>query len=359
MSDNQDKSDKQFDPTPRRIEKAREEGNVFKSQDMTAIAMLMTGSAVLALGTPLAFRALQKLFAFVFTSATYDLRIGTATPLLRDVALRTFLILLPFLIVLAVASIAINVSQSGFNLTFKTLKPKPERISPLKGLKRMFGAQGLFNVAKSLLKIIIVGPVAYLTIRNAMPEILMLPALSLPDVLTTAGRLILTLLVRLIGILLFLSMLDFAFEKWRYKRDLKMSAKEVKDEQKESEGDPMMRVRRRQHAREMALRPRLDHAVMKADVVITNPTHYAIALLYDPDVSGAPKVLAKGIRKRALRIKELAHDLEIPTVEDRPLARALYDNVPEDQEIPEDLYPAVAAVLAEVYKKSGKYGYGG
>lgn len=358
MSDNQDKADKQFDPTPRRIEKAREEGNVFKSQDMTAITMLMTGSTVLAIGTPFAFQALQKLFTFVFSSVTYDLRIGTTTPFLREVALRAFLVLIPFLLVMAVAGVAVNVSQSGWNLTFKALKPKGQRISPMKGLKRMFGAQGLFNVAKSLLKIVIVGPVAFISIRNALPEILMLPALTLSEVLTTATRLIVSLLAKLIGILLFLSMLDFAFEKWRYKRDLKMSAKEIKDEQKESEGDPMMRVRRRQRAREMAQRPRLDHAVMKADVVITNPTHYAVALEYDPNPSGAPKVLVKGIRKRALRIKDLARQHGIETVEDRPLARALYDTVPEDQEIPEDLYPAVAAILAEVYRKSGKHGYG-
>lgn len=359
MSESQDKSDKQFDPTPRRIEKAREEGNVFKSQDMTAITMLMTGSLVLAIGTPFAFRALQALFTLMFSSVTYDLQVGTATPMLRDIALRAMVILLPFLLVLGIAAVAVNVSQSGWNLTFKSLKPKPERISPLKGLKRMFGAQGLFNVGKSLMKIVIVGPLAFVTIRNAMPEILMLPSHSLSDVLSTATRLILILLAQLIGVLLFLSMLDFAFEKWRYKRDLKMSAKEIKDEQKESEGDPMMRVRRRQRAREMAQRPRLDHAVLKADVVITNPTHYAVALQYDPAGGGAPRVLVKGIRKRALRIKELAKELAVPTVEDRPLARALYSTVPEDQEIPEDLYPAVAAILAEVYRRSGKHGFGG
>ncbi|MFW5955500.1 MAG: flagellar biosynthesis protein FlhB [Rhodothermales bacterium] len=357
MSDTQDKADKQFDPTPRRLEKAREEGNVFKSQDMTAITMLMTGSLILLVGTPFAFKAMQALFAGIFSASSYELQIGTATPMLREVAIRSSLILLPFMIGMLVAGVGVNVAQSGWNVTSKALKPKPERISPLKGLKKMFGAQGLFNVGKSLLKILIVGPVAYLTIRNAMPEVLMLPARSLPDVFATSTKLILILLGRLIGILVFLSILDFAFEKWRYKRDLKMSHKEIRDEQKESEGDPMMRVRRRQRAREMANRPRLDHAVLKADVVVTNPTHYAVALQYDPGDNAAPKVLVKGIRKRALRIKELALEHNIPTVEDRPLARALYNTVKEDEEIPEDLYPAVAAILAEIYRNSGKHGF--
>jgi flagellar biosynthesis protein FlhB len=356
MSEQPDKQDKQFDPTPRRIEKAREEGNVFRSQDMTAITMVFVGSSVLALGMPFAFSALQHLFAHIFSTVMMPLRADTATPILRDVGMRASLIMLPYLLMLLVTGVAVNLAQTGINLTFKPLKPKPDRISPLKGLKRIFSAQGLFNVFKSMMKIAVVGPLAYITIRNAMPEILELPARALPDVLSTAMRLILILLAQLIVVLLFLSVLDFAFEKWRYKRDLKMSAKEIKDEQKESEGDPHMRNRRRQRAREMSQRPRLDHAVLKADVVVTNPTHYAVALKYDAEAGGAPRVLVKGIRKRALRIKELAAELGVPTVEDRPLARALYASVAEEQEIPEDLYPAVAAILAEIYRKNGRFG---
>jgi flagellar biosynthesis protein FlhB len=359
MSEQPDKQDKQFDPTPRRIEKAREEGNVFRSQDMTAILMLFIGASVLTIGTPFGFIALQKIFAHTFTTVTVPLRADTATPIIRDVGMRASLIMLPYLLMLLVTGVAVNVMQTGWNLTFKPLKPKPDRISPLKGLKKIFSAQGLFNVFKSITKIAIVGPLAYITIRNAMPEILELPARALPDVFATATKLIVILLAKLIVVLLLLSVGDFAFEKWRYKRDLKMSAKEIKDEHKESEGDPHMRMRRRQSAREMARRPRLDHAILKADVVITNPTHYAVALHYDMESGGAPMVLAKGIRKRALRIKELAAEHGVPMVEDRPLARALYATVEEEQEISEDLYPAVAAILAEIYRKNGRFGSAG
>jgi flagellar biosynthesis protein FlhB len=358
VSEQPDKQDKQFDPTPRRIEKAREEGNVFKSQDMTAIMMLLVGASALAIGTPFAFLALQEIFAHTFATVTVPLRADTAAPLLREVGMRATLIMIPYLMLLLVTGVAVNVVQTGWNVTLKPLKPKPDRISPLKGLKKIFSAQGLFNVFKSITKIAIVGPLAYITIRNALPEVLELPARALPDVLATATTLILTLLAKLIVVLLVLSMADFAFEKWRYKRDLKMSAKELKDEAKESDGDPHIRGKRRQLAREMSRRPRLDHAVLKADVVVTNPTHYAVALQYDLEGGGAPRVLAKGIRKRALRIKEIAAEHGVPMVEDRPLARALYASVEEEQEIPEDLYPAVAAILAEIYRKNGRFGSG-
>src|SRR5690625_5423117 len=174
MSDQQDKADKQFDPTPRRIEKAREEGNVFKSQDMTAITMLMTGSVVLIFGAALAVKALHCLFTYLFTSVSFNLRIDTATPILREVALRASLILLAYLGLLFVAGIAVNVAQSGWNVTLKPLQPKPDRISPLKGLKKIFSAHGMFNFLMSVLNIAIVGPIAYITIKYTIPSYMIL-----------------------------------------------------------------------------------------------------------------------------------------------------------------------------------------
>lgn len=159
------------------------------------------------------------------------------------------------------------------------------------------------------------------------------------------------LVLKLLLALTVLSVPDFAFEKWKYTKDLKMTDQEVKEERKQQEGDPMVKGQRLKRARELALRPRLDHAVLKADVVVTNPTHYAIALHYRPEEMMAPRVLAKGLRKRALRIKALAQEHGVPTVEDRPLARALYDGVAEGGEIPEELYPAVATILAEIYRQ--------
>lgn len=352
MSQQEDKQSKTFDPTPQRIKKAREEGNVFKSQETTSVGMLVVGVSALTIGMPFGFAALKNLTTFLFLNATSSQLTESSLPIIiRDVGIRSGLILLPFLAALFVAALAVNLAQTGFNLTGKPLIPKGERISPLKGLKRIFSAQGFFNFGKSLVKIAIVGPIAYITVRDHMPDILKLHLLTLEDIITTGTSWIVMLLFKMIGMLVLLSAADFAFEKWRYKRDLKMSKQELKDEAKEQEGDPHMKGKRKEKAREIARRERLDHAVMKSDVVVTNPTHYAVALRYDPEESDAPRVTVKGIRKRALRIKELARQFEVPTVEDRPLARALYASVEERMEIPEDLYPAVAALLAEIYRQ--------
>jgi len=352
MAEGPDKQSKTFDPTPQRIKKAREEGNVFRSQETTAVGMLVVGVSVLAVGTPMGFAALKELMSMLFVDATSSQLTSSSIPaIVRSVGSRSALIIMPFLSILFLAAIAINVSQSGFNLTAKPLMPKGERVSPLKGLKRIFSAQGFFNFGKSVIKIVIVGPIAYWTIRDHMPEIMVLHTQTLTDIIQTGTTWIVVLLFKLIGMLALLSAADFAFEKWRYKRDLKMSKQEIKDEMKDQDGDPHMKGKRREKAREYARRERLDHAVMKSDVVVTNPTHYAVALRYDPDDSDAPRVTVKGVRKRALRIKELAAEFEIPMVEDRPLARALYATVDERTEIPEELYPAVAALLAEIYRE--------
>ena len=348
----EDKQSKTFDPTPQRIKKAREEGNVFRSQETTAVGMLAVAVSVLTIGTPYAFEALKNITTQIFLDATNPNFIASNIPLiLADIGSQTGLILAPFLGSLFVAAIALGLMQSGINLTTKPLMPKGERISLLKGAKRIFSAQGFFTLGKALVKIAIVGPIAYITIRDHMPDILVMHTLTLPDILSMSTSWIVILLFKLIGLLLLICGADVAFEKWRYKRDLKMSKQELKEEAKDQEGDPHVKGKRKELARKNARRARLDHAVIKSDVVITNPTHYAIALRYDPEQSSAPVVMAKGIRMRALRIKELAREYRIPTVEDRPLARALYATVEENAEIPEELYPAVAAILAEIYRE--------
>ena len=440
MSDAPDKHEKIHDPTPKRIRKAREEGNVFRSKEIVSVGMLLIGLSVMMGGTPFAFQALQGMAVSLFQGATaaeltvlsvpaifakiwmqllviavpfsvvlivaalglnimqsgwnvsfkalepkgnrispvqglkrmfsakglFDFAkslvkilivgpiayttISGKLPQMR-IWMQLLVIAVPFSVVLIVAALGLNIMQSGWNVSFKALEPKGNRISPVQGLKRMFSAKGLFDFAKSLVKILIVGPIAYTTISGKLPQILMLHRLPLEGILSTAGMWIMILLAQLVLVLLLLSGIDFAFEKYKYKKDLMMTTKEIKDEAKESEGDPQLKGKRRQMARSLAQRPRLVDAVLQADVVVTNPTHYAIALSYNPDESVAPRVLVKGIRKRALRIKRLATEGDIPTIEDRPLARALYDAVPEEHEIPEELYPAVAAILAEVYRR--------
>lgn len=350
----EDKTDKTFDPTPGRIRKAREEGNLFKSQDVTSIALLMTGVTMIVTFMPAAFDALKTMASRTFlASATTPVNLTAMPGILQDIGVQTAMILAPFVGSILVTSVAIQLAQSGWNVTTKPLEPKPDKVSPLKGFKRIFSSKGAFNTAKAIVKIAIVGPVAYSEISGRMPEILMLPSLAMTEIVGLAGHWMTIMVYKLILVLLLLAVVDAAFEKWKYHEDLKMSQQEIKDESRDSDGDPHVKSRRKQLAMEMKRRPRLDHAILKADVVITNPTHFAIMLRYDPEEATAPFVLAKGIRKRALRIKSLAHEFEVPMVEDRPLARALYHTVEEMAEIPADLYPAVATILAEIYRQKG------
>ena len=352
MSDAPDKQEKIFDPSPQRIKKAREDGNLFRSKELLSAGSLLSGMTVLFVGGPYGFEQFKLLTSRIYLSAVDTvLTVQSVPSLFADIGFQVLLIMMPFFLVLMITGVGLNVAQTGWNLTLKPLAPKGNRISPLQGLKRIFSARGLFEVFKSLAKVAVVGPLVYATIKDHMDEIMVLHMLSLEDIIGSATWWIAVLVGKMLMALLLLAGVDFAFEKWRYKEDLKMTQREVKDETKSQEGDPHMKSKRQQIAREIRRRPRLDHAVLKADVVITNPTHYALALRYDPSESPAPRVLVKGIRKRALRIKALALENDIPTVEDRPLARALYDSVPEGQEIPEDLYIAIAAILAEIFKQ--------
>lgn len=352
MSDKPERQEKVFDPSPQRLKKARDEGNVSKSKELGSVGVLLAGGTVLVLGAPLAFGSLQALMADLFLGAvTTPLLIDSMPHLFATVGLPVLGLLLPFFLVVMTAGTAASVAQTGFILTAKPLAPKFSRVNPLEGIKRLFSAKGAFDAGKALSKVALVGPVAYVILRDRLPELLSLYALPLNAIVQQAGSWFVDLALPVLGGLLLLAAVDYAWERHRWFTDLKMTQKEVKDEAKDQEGDPHIRARRRQKARELALKPRLDHSVMKADVVITNPTHYAIALKYDQASSAAPVVLVKGIRKRALRIKSLAAILGVPTVEDRPLARALYATVQEGQPIDESLYPAVAAVLAEVYRQ--------
>ncbi len=350
MSDAPDRSDKQYDPTPRRLQKAREDGNVYRSRELASAGLLATATAVIGMGAPAALGTLREMTARTFLEAPTAVLTPTSVPVLLAGLGRDALVVVgPLFAALMVVALGANVAQSGWTFSTKPLAPKGSRISPAEGAKRLFSTKGLFELGKALSKVVIVGPLVYLTLKAWMPDILLLHTVPLDVAFGSLGGWTLGLLAQMLLALLLLSGADYAFGKWKHTQDLKMTHQEMKDEGKESEGDPQMKGKRRQIARERAQRPRLDHAVLQADVVVTNPTHYAVALRYDAG-GHAPKVLVKGMRKRALRIKELARDLGVPTVENVPLARALHATVDEGAFIDEALFQAVAAVLAEVYR---------
>jgi len=351
MSETQEK---EYDPTPRRLEKAREEGNVLRAKEPVSVGLLLTAMAALSIGGASAFTALQDLASRLFLrSARMPLNGQSVQRLVAEIGVQLAEIMAPLFIALVVVSVGLNLVQSGWNVSFTPIQPQLSRVNPLQGLKQIFSSKGAFGFAKTLLKIGVVGPIAYFAMEPLIPKMVRAYTLSLPALLDHAADWFFALMWKILAGLVVIAALDFAYERWKYYEDLKMSKKEMEDEQKETEGDPEFEEKRREKAKELAQQPRMDHAVMKSDAVVTNPTHYAIALRYDPEEAPAPRVLLKGVRKRALRIKELAAEFDVPTFENRSLAHALYENVPEEEEIPEDLYPAVAAILAEVYEERG------
>lgn len=340
------------DPTSRKLSQARSEGQVFRSQEVLSVGMLLVGISVLAFGSPWGVARLEEIMSStLLASNTIELNNSSIQALATQLVMQVVVVLMPFMLCLMVAGIVFNVAQSGWNTSFKPIQPKASKINPQKGIKKIFSTQGLFQFFKSLVKILIVGPVAYFHIQSLMMQIVVLHGQSFEAIFTTAGGWILGLFYKVILVMLFLSALDFAYEKWRFKENMKMTKQEVKDERKQTDGDPKVKKERFKLALKILRRPRLDHAVLNADVVVTNPTHFAVALQYDAQLAPAPRVLVKGIRKRALRIRALALENGVPVIEDPPLARALYRSVSEEQEIPEDLYPAVATILATIYKK--------
>ena len=355
MSDAPDRSDKQFDPTPRRLQKAREDGNVYRSRELASVGLIATATAVVGMGAPAAMGRLGEMTARVYTEAPDAILTPASVPaILTGVGTDMLVVVGPLFAALGAVALGANVVQSGWTMSAKPLRPKGSRISPAEGAKRLFSTKGLFELGKALAKVVIVGPVVFLALRAWMPDILVLHTVSLDAAFGAAGGWTLGLLAQMLLALLLVSGADYAFGKWKHTQDLKMTHQEVKDEGKESEGDPQLKGRRRAIAREAALRPRLDHAILQADVVVTNPTHYAVALAYDAQAGAAPRVLVKGMRKRAERIKALAAEHKVPTVEDVPLARALHATVDEGAVIDESLYQAVATVLAEVYRQRGR-----
>jgi flagellar biosynthetic protein FlhB len=256
--------------------------------------------------------------------------------------------------VLILAALAANLTQVGFLITPKPLMPKLSRLSPLKGMQRFFSARSLVELAKSILKLVVVGLVVYLAIRAEFNRILELSALKPSLLLVEIGRLAGLVLLKAAIVILLIAMFDYAYTRYEYEKSLKMSKHEVKEEFRQTEGDPQVKSKIRGLQLRAALR-RMMKKIPQADVVITNPIHIAVALKYDSKRDRAPIVLAKGARRVAERIKEIAREHDIPIVENPPLAQMLYKLVDIGQEIPAELYRAVAEILAFVYRLKRRY----
>jgi flagellar biosynthetic protein FlhB len=265
-----------------------------------------------------------------------------------------FFIIGPILIIIMVAGVLANVVQTGgLHFSLHPLKPKWSKLNPLKGFGRIFSKTSLVELFKSLFKISIVSVIAYQTINSHWDEIPLLMGYGVGQVLVFMGEVMVEIMIKVLLVMIFLAALDFSFQKYTYLENLRMTKQEVKDERKDLEGNPQIKQRIRSVQMEM-MRRRMMAAVPEADVVVTNPTHFSIAIKYDTKIDAAPVVVAKGQNEIALRIREIAKESNVPLVEDKPLARTLYKTVDVGQLIPASLYKAVAEILAYVFKLKGK-----
>jgi flagellar biosynthetic protein FlhB len=347
MASGQEKTEK---PTAKRLSEARRRGNVAKSRELNAAVTCLGGSVAVYFSIGLIHSQTGQLFTRLwgggFESA---LETNLNQSLFIQIATHFFLMIAPTLAVIVVLALAGNLVQVRFLLAWEAIKPNLSRLNPLKGFGNFWSLRSLVEFAKSVFKLVIVTFVAYLVVHKESQQLLPLVQMELIDIARIAGKLSFKILIYVSIVMLILSVLDFYYQKWQYQKDQMMTKQEVKEEHKQSEGNPHTKSRIRSLQRALA-RQRMMANVPKADLVITNPTHYAIALSYDKTME-APKLLAKGRNLIAKRIIRIARKNQIPIVQNPPLARALYQQVDVDQQIPVSLYRAVAKILAYVYQQ--------
>jgi flagellar biosynthetic protein FlhB len=262
------------------------------------------------------------------------------------------MVMMPLFILILIGVLIVHFLQTGFLLTTVPLSPDLSKLNPLQGIKRIFSINTIYETVKGLFKVTILGTILYLVLKKEVFNIPLLVDMDIVNVINFSFAQIKKLIMISALVLTVFAAVDFAFQRWQFSRNLRMTKQEVREEHKEVEGSPMIKARMKSIQREMARR-RMMQEVPRADVVITNPTHFAVALKYDVKKSGAPRVVAKGANLIAGKIKEIAKQSGVPVVEDKPLDRALF-TLDVNQEIPEAFYKAVAAILAQVYKMKGK-----
>ncbi len=342
--------EKVFPPTPRKKERAREEGNVARSQDLTSAVGLFAGLIALWFVPPFTYVYFLDMFKH-FLGEKWILSITPENIQLLFLEITKYILIgaLPYVLIMMAGGLAIAFAQVGFLWTGKPLIPKLNRINPISGFKKYFSLRTYYELAKNIAKLALLIVVVYYALRNRWQEILSLPYFSVFDILYLTANLFLALWWRIALALLVLGIIDYGFQWWQREQDLRMTMREMQEEIKETEGDPAIKRRVRQMQKQIAYQ-RMLREVPKADVIITNPTRLAVALRYDMKSMSAPVVVAKGARLIAEKIREIAIQHQVPIVQKPELAQVLYKTVNIGEPIPENLFRAVAEVLAFVYQ---------
>lgn len=340
--------------TPKRRDDARKRGQVARSMELNSVAVLFFGLfSLMFLGSWFFTHISEAFYSNVARIPELDLTANSVYHIFKDNGIQFIKIIFPLLGVVAVGGIIINLAQVGAMFTFEPLTPKFDKLDITKGIQRIISKKTLVGLVRDLIKVGIVGYIGYITIKSELPNLYLLADQEVVQILKIGGMLAIKVGLRISLALLFLAILDFAYQKFEFNKDLRMTRQEIKEEYREFEGDPAVKARIKRIQREMS-RKRMLHEVETADVVITNPTHIAVALRYDMSKDAAPVVVAMGERLIALKIKEVAKKFNVPIVENKPLARALFEMAEIGMQIPGKLYRAVAEVLAFVYKQKGK-----
>lgn len=346
--------------TEKKLSDSRKEGQVARSKEIANAFMLLALFLIVKYWIGHMGEDLLSLFSAFYnkipeTVTFYDgmLPRTTYNTILLWLFLRILLILAPIFIIGVAVSFLSDIWQVKWQPTAKPLQPKFSKMNPLKGLKKIISPQSLVELLKSIATIAIMSYVVYDTLKDKMGVIFLLYDMPLTQSILLLGELVTTLGLKIATFYMVIALLDWAYQKWKFKEDMKMTKQEVKEEYKNAEGDPQIKGKIKARMREISQR-RMMQSLPQADVVITNPTHYAVAIKYEPSLYDAPVVLAKGEDYLALKIKEKAREYKIEIVENKPLARMLYANVEIGGLVPPELYQAVAEVLAMVYKMQGK-----
>jgi flagellar biosynthetic protein FlhB len=350
-----EKQNKTEKPTGWRLQEAKKKGNVPRSRELvTSFSLLMTVILLTLLLPYMGGAIIDNMHQYLGRAGQETLTPSVVTAIFGDSFWLYVRLLFPIFAVIIAVVFLLTVVQGGYHWTSENLRFRLSKFHLLNGLKRIFmSLESFFELSKSLLKVVAIGAIAYFTLKRKIPELLALPYLPLPEILRQMGRLFLQLSLYIIVFMLVLSIGDYLWQRWRYMTNLKMSKQEIRDEFKMKEGDPQIKSRQRSIQFQKAIQ-RMMAAVPKADVVITNPSHYAVALQYEFKKMPAPRLVAKGKDLIAERIKEVARENRVPLVENPPLAQALFGGVEIGELIPAEFFKPVAEVLAYVYKLKGR-----
>lgn len=344
--------EKTEDPTAKRQADARKKGQVGKSQEINSAFVILSAFVALKILGGYMYQQMSAYMIFILANFPQEVTIQSVMYIFMDIMLVLAKTALPIMLSIMVIAIVVNVYQVGFNFTLTPLMPKLEKLNPINGAKKMFSKRSLVELVKSIFKIIIIGYFIYQFLKEQMGY---LPELIFSDIFASLqffSGMVFDLAFQICGVLIVLAAIDFMYQKWEHKQSLKMSKQDVKEEMKQSEGDPQIKGKIKQKQRALAMQ-RMMQEVPKADVIVTNPTHYAVALKYAEGMT-APVVVAKGQDLVAQRIKEIAKEAKVVIVENKPLARALYAAAEVGDIVPQELYKSVAEVLAYVYRLKKK-----